>query len=179
MNWYKTASEKVLYICRGISGSGKSTQARNLPGVRPENIFSTDDLLPQDLAAYAKFFQDMIAKKDFSPLTEAHQENVRKATMAMRSGTSPIAIDNTNLEAWNAKPYVEAALKFGYQVKFIDVGTGGLSAEQLAKRNKHGVPVEAIQKMIEKYNAEGPLSVEKVMQAERPEDKGIEPKKAE
>lgn len=176
MTWYKTANEKIVWIVSGISGSGKSTKARGLPDMRPENIFSTDDLHPKGQEAYAKFFQEMIARKDFSPLARAHQENIRRATMAMRSGTSPIAIDNTNLTVQEARPYVEAALKYGYQVKFMDVGTGGLSAEELAKRNTHDVPVEAIQKMIEKYNATGPLSVEKIMQND---GKGIEPIKPE
>ena len=45
MNWYKKAQqkEKVLYVMRGISGSGKSSLAKELGknGV----VLSTDDFL--------------------------------------------------------------------------------------------------------------------------------------
>ena len=173
MTWYKIAAEKIIYIMRGISGAGKSTKARALPGVLPENIFSTDDLLAPTSEAYAKLYAEMLEKKDFTPLQNAHKENIRRATVAMRSGTSPIVIDNTSLEVWSVKAYVYAAMQYGYDVRFVDIGTGGLTAEELAKRNKHNVPQEAIQKMIEKYERDGPITIEKVLGSEVPEGKVV------
>lgn len=39
MKIYKIAQERILYVMRGVSGSGKSTAARSLPGVTPNNVF--------------------------------------------------------------------------------------------------------------------------------------------
>lgn len=44
-----SVSSKKIYIMSGISGSGKSTAARNLPGVKESNIYSTDDLVENRL----------------------------------------------------------------------------------------------------------------------------------
>ena len=57
-----------------------------------------------------------------------------------------------------------------YSVEFVDIGTGGQTAEELAARNRHGVPVEDIQKMIDKYEEEGPLSVDKVINSDLPDE---------
>ncbi|KAL6083929.1 hypothetical protein STEG23_026590 [Scotinomys teguina] len=59
-------------------------------------IFSTDDFFFREDGAY-----------EFNPdfLEEAHEWNQKRAKKAMQSGISPIIIDNTNLHAWEMKPY--------------------------------------------------------------------------
>uniref|UniRef100_A0AC11D255 NEDD4 binding protein 2 like 1 n=1 Tax=Ovis aries TaxID=9940 RepID=A0AC11D255_SHEEP len=59
-------------------------------------IFSTDDFFFREDGAY-----------EFNPdfLEEAHEWNQKRARKAMRNGISPIIIDNTNLHAWEMKPY--------------------------------------------------------------------------
>ncbi|XP_044524209.1 NEDD4-binding protein 2-like 1 isoform X3 [Gracilinanus agilis] len=88
---------KQLYLLRGLPGSGKSTLARQLKHNFPRAlIFSTDDFFFKEDGTY-----------EFNPdvLEEAHDWNQRRARKAMRNGTSPIIIDNTNLHAWEMKPY--------------------------------------------------------------------------
>ncbi|XP_074072180.1 NEDD4-binding protein 2-like 1 isoform X2 [Macrotis lagotis] len=90
-------SGKQLYLLRGLPGSGKSTLARQLKHDSPRAlIFSTDDYFFKEDGTY-----------EFNPdvLTEAHDWNQKRARKAMRNGISPIIIDNTNLHAWEMKPY--------------------------------------------------------------------------
>jgi len=168
-NWYRLAQEKVLYIMRGVSGAGKSTKARNLPGVIPENIFATDDLIADNLEDYNAFFDRMEETDDFSPLIEKQNQLIGMIKDAMREGRSPLVLDNMSIEAWKSKEIVQAAIKNGYRVEFIDIGTGGFTVEELVARNKHGVDAEMMQRMIDAYEAEGPLTIEKVLESEQPE----------
>ncbi|KAM6439463.1 NEDD4-binding protein 2-like 2 isoform 3-T3 [Rhynochetos jubatus] len=70
----------------------------------------------------------------------------------MEQGVSPVIIDNTNTQAWEMKPYVEAALEMGYRVEFHEPDTWWkFDPEELEKRNKHGVTREKIAQMLERY----------------------------
>lgn len=154
-----------LIIMRGIPGAGKSTKAKELKG--NGEIFSTDERIEAQ-GDYNEFFASMIANKDFAPLSKMHALNFDMAKQAMSNGVSPVIVDNTNIKANEPKNYVEAALNMGYaddNIKFVDVGTGGLSAEELADRNTHGVPLDKIKAMIQSHKSVGPLSLEKVIKA--------------
>jgi predicted kinase len=154
-----------LIVMRGIPGAGKSTEAKELKG--NGEIFSTDDRI-ESQGDYRDFFASMISSGDFSPLGKMHNLNFNMAKEAMENGVTPVIIDNTNIKANEPKNYVEAALKMGYadsNIKFVDVGTGGLSAEELAQRNTHGVPLDKIKSMIQSHKSVGPLSLEKVVKA--------------
>ena len=48
---------------------------------------------------------------------------------------------------------------------FIDVGTGGCTAEVLAERNSHNVGLETIEKMIKSYNSVGSFTIKRVMES--------------
>ena len=160
-----TRPNQVLIVMRGIPGAGKSTKARELVGGGA--IFSTDDRI-EEKGDYREFFEKMISSKDFSPLSKMHNLNFKMAKEAMEKGVSPVIVDNTNIKANEPKNYVEAALNMGYaddNIKFVDVGTGGLSAEELAQRNTHGVPLDKIKAMIQSHKSVGPLSLEKVIKA--------------
>ena len=125
---------------RGISGSGKSTKARELGqnGI----ILSTDDFFK--INGKYKYDQDRIG--------QAHLWNQARAKKAMEQGVSPIVIDNTNVIAKDAKPYAEEALKYGYKIKIAEPDTPWkFDAEELTKRNNHGVPKEVIEEMLEKW----------------------------
>lgn len=168
LNWFKLAQTKILYVTRGLPGSGKSTKAKQLPGVQPQNVFSSDDLISKDPIEYAKFFEDMSQKQNWQPIIDKHKENTNRVIQAMQKGISPIVLDNTNIEAWNCKKCVEQAIQYGYKVEFVDAGTGGLTVEELHKRNIHSVPKSQLQEMLDKYQKEGPLTLEKVLNSHSP-----------
>jgi hypothetical protein len=130
-------------------------------------IHSTDDLIELQ-GDYRKFFADMISSGNFGPLSEMHRQNYLNAVNSMESGITPVIIDNTNIRASEAKNYVESALKLGYSddnIKFVEIGTGGLLAEQLAERNTHGVPLDKIKSMIQAYESAGLMNLNKVLES--------------
>ncbi|XP_003409540.1 NEDD4-binding protein 2-like 1 isoform X2 [Loxodonta africana] len=150
---------KHLYLLRGLPGSGKTTLARQLQHDFPRAvIFSTDDFFSRDDGTY-----------EFNPdfLEEAHKWNQKRARKAMRNGTSPIIIDNTNLHAWEMKPYAVMALENNYEVIFREPATHWkFNVPELARRNIHGVPREKIHRMKEQY--EHGVTFHSVLHAEKP-----------
>ena len=158
-----TRPTQRLFVMRGIPGAGKSTMAKSLmdEGV----IHSTDDLIT-DTGDYRAFFTKLIESGDFSDLSRMHSKNLSNAIKSMKDGKSPVVIDNTNIKANEAKAYVVAALEMGLDdnnIEIHDVGTRGLSAEQLAESNTHGVPLDKIQMMMQSHKSVGPLTVKKIL----------------
>lgn len=155
---------QVLIVMRGIPGSGKSTKAKQLAGANGV-IHSTDDVIEAQ-GDYKEFFEKMFASKDFSPLSKAHSTNLKNLIESLKNGVSPVILDNTNIKQNEAKAVVKAALEMGLDdknIQFVDIGTGGLSAQQLADRNTHGVPLDKIESMIASHTGQGPLTVASVM----------------
>ncbi|XP_042313449.1 NEDD4-binding protein 2-like 1 isoform X2 [Sceloporus undulatus] len=135
---------KSLYLLRGLPGSGKSTLARQLKHEFPSAIiFSTDDYFITEDGTY-----------EYEPddLEDAHKWNQKRARKAMKNGKSPVIIDNTNIHAWEMKPYVIMALENNYEVIFREPDTHWkFNVRELTRRNSHGVPREKIQRMKERY----------------------------
>ena len=156
-----TTDNKSLYILRGISGSGKSTLAKEI--IQQEGkegiIVSADDYFINPQTQKYEFRGDKIPA--------AHQWAQNKAFNAMRQSVSPILIDNTNTQCWEAKPYVEEGVKNGYTILVREPTTPwAKNAVELAKRNQHGVPEEAINRMLERWETD--FSVEAILQSEPP-----------
>jgi predicted kinase len=161
MNWYdkirRIAQLKTLYIIRGLSGSGKSTLANELgkEGV----VISSDDY----------FMEDGEYKWDPEKLKEAHGWSLGKVKEAMQKGISPIVLDNTHVQAWEMKPAVELALEYDYNIEFSEPNTPWkFNPEELAKRNKHGVPQEKIEEKLSKWDTN--VSLEHILDSEKPID---------
>ncbi|KAA0702173.1 NEDD4-binding protein 2-like 2 [Triplophysa tibetana] len=150
-----------LILLRGLPGSGKSTLARELlSGGTNGTILSTDDY----------FFQDNTYVFDGTLLADAHVWNQKRAEDAMSEGRSPVIIDNTNIKAWEMKPYVKMALKNGYKVDIREPETNWkYDPIELEKRNTHGVPRETIEKMLDRL--EGPVDIDIVMNSAEPSHK--------
>ena len=122
---------KVLYIIRGLSGSGKTTIAEALS----PHVFSADD-----------YFTDSEGNYHFDPseLGDAHtdcQESVETAMGKAGNGLGwhTIAVANTFSQAWEAKPYFELAEKYSYSPFVIEC--------QNNFQNIHNVPLETIDAM--------------------------------
>ncbi|KAL7849133.1 hypothetical protein SRHO_G00207560 [Serrasalmus rhombeus] len=157
----KNSTPLVLILMRGVPGSGKSTLAKEILSCGPNGlILSTDDY----------FFQEDGYFFDPALLGDAHDWNQKRAGDAMLRGRSPVIIDNTNIQAWEMKPYVTLALECGYRVEFVEPDTSWkCDPAELEKRNKHGVPQESIVKMLDRF--ELPISVDIVMNSFEPPHK--------
>ncbi|XP_068440637.1 NEDD4-binding protein 2-like 2 isoform X2 [Clinocottus analis] len=100
-------------------------------------------------------------------LGAAHEWNLNRAKDAMHDVRSPIIIDNTNVQAWEMKPYVELALEKGYKVDFCEPDTSWkFDPYELERRNKHSVPQEKIAQMMDRFSF--PISVDIVMRSQEP-----------
>ncbi len=139
--------EKTLIILRGLPGSGKSTLTKKLEadfGVEAV-ICSADD--------YFYFGQEKVPenyKYDRSLIGKAHGSCKYHACKAMDEGKELIIIDNTNIKISDYKIYALTAKEKGYKV--ISHAITGMSAEESAKLNVHGVPVENCAKMLHAYD---------------------------
>ena len=154
-----------LIIMRGVSGAGKSTKAKSLVG---EGVIHSTDSIIERNGDYNTFFNTLNESKDWSGLSKMHSTNLKEAIESMKAGISPVCVDNTNIKMTEAKSYVKAALEMGFadnNIKFVDVGTAGLTAEQLAARNTHGVPVEKIKQMMDSHAGQGEMTLKKVLES--------------
>lgn len=158
-----TRPTQQLIILRGIPGAGKSTKAKEL--VNNGIIHSTDSVI-ESMYNYDEFFSEMKATNNFSKLHQVHMINLVDAFISMKKGVSPVIIDNTNIKACDSKAYVIKALELGFDennISIVDIGTNGLTAQQLSERNTHNVPLDKIESMIMSYNATGELTINKIL----------------
>ncbi|KAM4790388.1 NEDD4-binding protein 2-like 1 isoform 2-T2 [Cyanocitta cristata] len=147
-----------LVLLRGLPGAGKSTLARQLKRDHPSAVvLSTDDFFVEN-GVY-------IFEPDF--LEDAHKWNQKRARKAMKNGKSPVIIDNTNIHAWEMKPYVMMARENRYEVTFQEPDTPWkFNVQELTRRNIHHVPREKIQRMKEQY--EHNVTFHSVLRSEKP-----------
>jgi predicted kinase len=128
--------EKMLYIVRGIAGSGKSTFAKNLVGEKDYCHKEAD-----------MFFVDRDGNYNFEPskIKDAHQWCQEEMDFLMRLEHSPVVVSNTFTQEWELQPYYELAIKYGYYVTSIIVENrhGGV--------NEHGVPEDKIELMRNRF----------------------------
>ena len=152
MNWYKQSESKVMYIMRGLPGSGKSTKAEHLGqgGV----VLASDDF----------FMVNGEYVWDERAISYAHSWNIRRAKEAIEKGISPIVIDNTNIKGEYARPYVEMAKEAGYEIRIAEPDTPWkFDVDELARRNTHRVPRDKIQKMVDSWEPD--LTPESIMRS--------------
>ena len=134
--------EKVLYIVRGIPGSGKSTFAKRLVG---------EDFL---VCEADKYFIDKETGEynfDSTKIKEAHKfcqdtvESYMKDSLVNDQFYREIAVSNTFTQEWEMRPYFELAKNYGYKVFSVIVENrhGGT--------NQHEVPEEVLTKMRERF----------------------------
>lgn len=156
---------------RGVSGSGKSTTAEEL-AEGEESIFSTDTFFTSDEGEY---------NFDIDRMEEAHQWNQDRVRAAVEEGLNPIIVDNTTVQAWEAKPYVEAAIDAGYDIEVVepdspwwqdfgpDMSDDELLdlAETLAEKNTHGVNEDITLKMLTKW--EHDITVDDILSSNKPD----------
>jgi len=125
-----------LFLVRGISGAGKSSLTNQLHVV----VYEADQY----------FMVEGEYKFDPSKLGQAHQNCQDKTRESLKNGVS-VAVSNTFTQRWEMEPYIQMAKEYGVRLTVVDLFDGGQTNEVLAERNQHGVPVEVIAKMRERY----------------------------
>ena len=128
--------EKILFIVRGLPGSGKSTFAKTLGGTH----FETDNF----------FMVDGEYKFDVTKLKVAHEwcQNSVNTAMILNITTdlnNTIVVSNTFTQEWEMKPYFDMAETYGYRVFSLIVENrhGGV--------NQHGVPQDKLEIMKNRF----------------------------
>ena len=154
-----TDSSRNLVIDRGIPGCGKTTLASLLvDGVlasgREASMFAADDYPGLYSAGDdgSVTFHGGERNEDGLPMIAlAHMECTRLAGEAMATGQALVVVHNTFTERWEFQDYLTLAEEHGYRVTVVSIFDGGCTDQELAERNSHGVPVEAIAQMRERY----------------------------
>lgn len=131
---------KILFLIRGLPGSGKSTLGRIIwsEGV----IFETDKYFIQENGEY---------KFDSSKLKEAHTWCKNQVEEAMKSNFKredwypEIVVSNTFTQEWEMKDYFDLAVKYGYKVISLII------ENRHNGKNIHNVPEEIIDKMRKRF----------------------------
>ena len=148
-----------MYILRGLPGSGKSTYARGRwPGLTPAR-YAPMGWSPMAVSGDHFFTSlDGVYAFNLSQLGEAHVDAQRHLIRALEAKTPEVVVDNTHSRLWEFSVALELARVFGYEVEVVDLFDAGLTDEELAGRNSHGVTVEIIAKQRgrwEKFGKEG------------------------
>ena len=122
---------KVLYLLRGVPGSGKTFAAETLGCP----VFSADDFFMVD------------GEYQFNPdnLPQAHNACFSSVDRAMYAGESRIAVANTFTREWEMKNYFYIASVYGYTVISLIV------ENRHDGKNSHGVPEDKVQEMRERF----------------------------
>ena len=78
-----------------------------------------------------------------------HTRNYNAFLTSLSRGVGLIVVDNTNLSRKEYQKYINAAENSGYKVIIYNMPL--VDPEILAKRNVHGVPLDKIKLMFDKY----------------------------
>lgn len=129
---------RKAYIMRGVSGSGKSTKAKELAGSIGK-IHSTDEY----------FMKDGVYKFDPRFLGPNHKRNLAAFKDSLNRNVPIVVCDNTNSRHWEYKEYIEAAQNHGYEVEIVQMPHP--DPVVAAKRNLHKVPETTIRRLLTRW----------------------------
>lgn len=142
---------KVLILVRGLPGSGKSTLARSIIDRTISNT-KRSDYMQHIFSADDYFCRNGMYRYNPNQIPDAHEWNQRGAYEAMKSGMSPVIIDNTNILMWQLRPYAMMAMEFTYILQVLEPNTPwAFNDKELARRTIHGVPRVKLKEMLANY----------------------------
>jgi predicted kinase len=140
-------SDKVLYLMQGVPGSGKSVIARMIEhwcedlGVAAA-VVSTDNYRLAEDGSYVFREEDN---------ARFHRMAQQDAARLMADAAPAVIVDNTNIEHWQAAPYLALAEIWGYEVQVVSVDCGLQRAidrqSERAGLGDRAVPAEVITDM--------------------------------
>jgi predicted kinase len=129
--------EKILVICRGIPGAGKSTFAKTLGGIHIEAD---------------QYFVDADGNYNFdgSKIKLAHeyckgQTEAWMKTDGTQVNVDKIVVSNTFTQEWEMEPYFELAEEYGYKTFCVII------ENRHEGINQHGVPEDKIEQMKNRF----------------------------
>lgn len=120
----------VLYLIRGVSGSGKSYLAERLTKAN----YSADDY----------FMRNGKYEYHHSKIADAHAYCQKEVRYAMEDRCPTIAVHNTFTRRWEMEVYYEMAKVYGYNVIEIIVKSDCFE-------NEHGVPKAKIDEQRKRF----------------------------
>lgn len=142
-------TSKMMFILRGLSGSGKSTIAKEI-----------EDTYKGAVVCSADQFFTVRGRYMFDPkrLREAHEYSHEKARRACIRNENVVVIDNTNVKKWEMDYYFRLAFKTCYTVILVEPQTPWKDDPLfLSIKNQHNVPEETIQKKLEQWETVLPI----------------------
>jgi len=127
---------KELYLLRGLPGSGKTTLAKSIGGIHME--------------ADQYFMEDGVYNFDATKLKLAHNYCQNQTSAWMKTDGEQVNVDkivvsNTFTQEWEMKAYYDLAKEHGYTVYSLIV------ENRHEGENIHGVPVEALDRMENRF----------------------------
>ena len=126
--------EKILYIVRGIPGSGKSTFAKTLGGQH----YEADMYFIDPTTGEYKF--------DGTKIKNAHAWCLDRAKTDMAVAREKIVVSNTFTQEWEMEPYFELAKEYEYKVFSVII------ENRHGNTNEHNVPEDKIEQMKNRFS---------------------------
>ncbi|XP_045582125.2 2',3'-cyclic-nucleotide 3'-phosphodiesterase isoform X1 [Procambarus clarkii] len=140
---------KVMFILKGVPGSGKSFLAKMIKEVYEDAVMCSADLY---------FMQDGEYKFDRDQLKVAHEFCQQMASDAAQENCHVIVIDNTNVRNWEMKFYLDLAKEYLYIPLVLEPQTPwSTDPGELAARNLHDIPEKIIAQKVHAYQPVQPL----------------------
>jgi len=145
----------MLIAITGLPGSGKSTFARNYFGAdaHPQSkcpLFETDEFFYKpDLAKPNDGWVYRFEPEKLGFYHLMNQNRTRKWLAQNPRGTCCVA--NTFSQHWELESYVKIAAETRHMVRVYHCDPDPLTLEDLAEQNLHGVPLETIIRMDQRW----------------------------
>ena len=144
----------TLILVRGLPGAGNTTLAIKLAAAYPgAACLSADNYFTDALTGEYRF--------DSTQLEQAHEECQDLTRLHMRNANTLVVVHNTFSQRWEMERYLRLAEECEYQVHVVDLFNAGLSINELADRNTHGVPHMKIKQMWDRWDHDWRLKAEK------------------
>jgi tRNA uridine 5-carbamoylmethylation protein Kti12 len=140
---------KVVVILRGLPGSGKSWLTHELymaacVSKLRYDVCSADEYFTE----WTQNLEKQVYNWTAAEIGNAHAWCRLNFRRAVYHGIEVVIVDNTNVNAKDVEFYYQHALDNNYRVELVEPDTEWrYNVEECAKRNKHNVPLEALQRM--------------------------------